>query len=75
MAVTNDVEVILIKPKRIVALSTGATDPFLVLSGPLTADISDSFSKFWITKVVISLLILLGQIISQKKIFDVKTKI
>ena len=75
ISIANDVEVILIKPKRVVALSTGEVDPFVVLSGLLTADISNSFSGFWFTKIAICVLLVLGYIIFRKKIFDVETKI
>ena len=75
ITVTNDVELILIESRRITAVSTGEVDPFVDLSGPLTADICHSFSHFWITKIVICLFILLCYVLSQKRIFDVETRI
>lgn len=75
IAATNDMEVILIKPARVTALSTGVQDPFLVLGEAITEDINHSFSKFWVTKMILCCMILVGFVVSQKRIFKVENMV
>lgn len=73
IADSNDVEIVLIEPTRNTAVATGAEDPFVVLAPQAVADIDAGYSSYWMTKIMLSILVVAGYFLYHKRIFKIDT--
>ena len=72
IALTNNADITLVKPRNRAYISTGSVDPYIVLSDSLTSQIVECYSHYTLTRILICSLALLGYFYTQRNIFNTK---